>query len=145
MDTVLALVDGSEHSTRALQTALELAKKYGSKVIALSVITTPSFLPVGTGGSPTDLSAYYEEGARIAKKAVEDAMTLAQQAGVSIRGEVIEAAGSVVETIVDFAGRENADVIVMGTRGLGGLKKLVLGSVSSGVVAHAPCSVLIVR
>ncbi len=143
--TILALVDGSEPSTRALQAALEIAAGYGSKLITLSVITAPAFLPVGTGGSPTDLSAYYEEGTQDAKRAVDEAMKLAAAAGVSSRGEVIEASGSTVETIVDFAGREKVDLIVMGTRGLGGLKKLVLGSVSSGVVAHAPCSVLIVR
>jgi len=109
------------------------------------VITAPVFLPVGTGGSPTDLSAYYEEGTKDAKRAVDEGLKLAEAAGVSCRGEVIEASGSTVETIVDFAVREKADLIVMGTRGLGGLKKMVLGSVSSGVVSHAPCSVLIVR
>ena len=143
--TVLSLVDGSEPSTRALQVAIEVAQRYGSKLITLSVITAPVFLPVGTGGSPTDLSMYYEEGTVEAKRAVDDAVKLADAAGVSSRGEVIEASGSTVETIVDFASRENVDLIVMGTRGLGGLKKLVLGSVSSGVVAHAHCSVLIVR
>lgn len=122
-----------------------MAQRYGSKLITLSVITAPVFLPVGTGGSPTDLSMYYEEGTVEAKRAVDDAVKLADAAGVSSRGEVIEASGSTVETIVDFASRENVDLIVMGTRGLGGLKKLVLGSVSSGVVAHAHCSVLIVR
>jgi nucleotide-binding universal stress UspA family protein len=128
-----------------LQVAIEVAQRYGSKLITLSVITAPVFLPVGTGGSPTDLSMYYEEGTVEAKRAVDDAVKLADAAGVSSRGEVIEASGSTVETIVDFASRENVDLIVMGTRGLGGLKKLVLGSVSSGVVAHAHCSVLIVR
>ena len=128
-----------------MQVAIEVAQRYGSKLITLSVITAPVFLPVGTGGSPTDLSMYYEEGTVEAKRAVDDAVKLADAAGVSSRGEVIEASGSTVETIVDFASRENVDLIVMGTRGLGGLKKLVLGSVSSGVVAHAHCSVLIVR
>jgi nucleotide-binding universal stress UspA family protein len=143
--TILALVDGSEPSTRALQAGLDIAQKYRSKVMILSVITAPSFLPVGTGGSPTDLSMYYEEGTLDAKRAVDDALKLANAAGLSSRGEVIEASGSTVETIVDFAAREKVDLIVMGTRGLGGLKKFVLGSVSSGVVAHAHCSVLIVR
>jgi nucleotide-binding universal stress UspA family protein len=145
MATILALVDGSEPSTKAVRVALDMAQKYGSNLIALCVITAPSFVPVGTGGSPTDLGAYYEEGTQEAKNSVDEAQKLARAAGVSSRGEVIEAAGSTVETIVDFATKEKVDLIVMGTRGLGGLKKLVLGSVSSGVVAHAPCSVLIVR
>jgi len=143
--TILSLVDGSEPSTRALRAAIDMAKLYGGQLIALSVITAPSFLPVGTAGSPTDLSAYYEQGTQDSKKAVDDGLKLVDAAGVKSRGEVIEASGSTVETIVDFATREKVDILVMGTRGLGGLKKLVLGSVSSGVITHAPCSVLIVR
>ncbi|MDA4121706.1 MAG: universal stress protein [Thaumarchaeota archaeon] len=143
--TILALVDGSEPSTHAVKTALDLAQKYGSTVINLSVVSPPSFMPVGTGGSPTDLSVYYDKGIADAKSAVDNALKLSQAAGVSARGEVIEAAGSIVDTIVDFATKEKVDLIVMGTRGLGGLKKLVLGSVSSGVASRAPCSVLVVR
>lgn len=145
MGVILALVDGSEHSMRAMQSAVNLGKLYGSSLIALSVVTAPTFLPVGTAGSPPDLGAYYEQTTNEAKRAVENARALARTSGVSCRGEVLEGAKGTVETIVEFATKENVDLIVMGTRGLGGLKKLVLGSVSSGVVSHAPCSVLIVR
>jgi len=52
---------------------------------------------------------------------------------------------SVVDAIVQFAEKEKVELIVVGTRGLSGLKKLILGSVSSGVVSQAPCSVLVVK
>ena len=47
--------------------------------------------------------------------------------------------------ITEFAKKERADLIVVGTRGLSGFKKLLPGSVSSGIATHAPCSVLVVR
>jgi nucleotide-binding universal stress UspA family protein len=53
--------------------------------------------------------------------------------------------GSVVEAIVEYATEEKAQLIVMGTRGMTGFKKMLLGSVSNGVVNHAPCAVLVVR
>ena len=53
--------------------------------------------------------------------------------------------GTPEEVILNYAKEKGVDLIVMGTRGLGGFKKLLLGSVSNGVVSHAPCSVLIVR
>ena len=52
---------------------------------------------------------------------------------------------SVVETILEQGDKSNVDLIVIGTRGLTGFKKLLVGSVSSGVISHAHCSVLIVR
>ncbi|MDG6934563.1 MAG: universal stress protein, partial [Nitrososphaerota archaeon] len=48
-------------------------------------------------------------------------------------------------SIVDYAERQGADLIVLGTRGMGNLKRALLGSVSTGVATHAHCSVLIVR
>jgi nucleotide-binding universal stress UspA family protein len=58
---------------------------------------------------------------------------------------VLERALSVVEAINDVALNEKVDLIVTGTRGLSGFKKVVLGSVASGVVEHAHCSVLVVK
>ncbi len=62
-----------------------------------------------------------------------------------VKAEIPEATTSVVETIVNQAVKENADLIIVGTRGLGGFKKLILGSVSNGVVSHVHCPVLVIR
>jgi len=51
----------------------------------------------------------------------------------------------VVETIISHAAKEDVDLIVVGTRGLGGFKKMLMGSVSSGIISHADCPVLVVR
>ena len=52
---------------------------------------------------------------------------------------------SIIELIVDYAANKDTDLIVIGTRGRTGLKRLIIGSVASGVVQHAHCPVLLVR
>ncbi len=69
----------------------------------------------------------------------------AEWRSISVKADTPEATGSVVETIVNQAIKENADLIIVGTRGLGGFKRLLLGSVSNGVVSNAHCPVLIIR
>jgi len=64
---------------------------------------------------------------------------------VKAKPKTSETIGSVVQTITDYAVVEKIDLIIMGTRGMGGFKKMLLGSVSNGVVTHAHCPVLVVR
>jgi nucleotide-binding universal stress UspA family protein len=142
---ILVPVDGSEHALRAVRVASEMASKYNADLILLSVVASPGFALVGPVGAPADLSDYYKVGNEEARAAVEKAAVVAKEAGVRSTGKVVQPVTSAGEAIVEFATSEKVDMIVMGTRGLGGFKKLVLGSVSSGVVAGSPCSVLVVR
>lgn len=145
LSKILVPVDGSEHATRALRVAAELASKYHSSLLILSVVAAPGFTLVGPVGAPADLSDYYQIGNDEANKAVQEAARVAKESGVDSTTKVIQPVASAAEAIVEFATAEKVDMIVMGTRGLGGFKKLVLGSVSSGVVSISPCSVLVVR
>jgi len=70
---------------------------------------------------------------------------MAEKKGVKAKPHTSGTVGSVVQAITDYAASEKIDLIVMGTRGMGGFKKMLLGSVSSGVVTHAQCAVLVVR
>ena len=79
-----------------------------------------------------------------ASEVLERGVVLARKVVAKARGELIEAL-SVVGALVDFASDEKVDLLVVGTRGMTGFKKLVLGSVSSRLVSHAPCPVLVVR
>ncbi|MDQ5869490.1 MAG: universal stress protein [Thermoproteota archaeon] len=70
---------------------------------------------------------------------------MAESQCVDFRFEVIVTPASIVAAIVEYAEKNSADLIVMGTRGLSGLKKMMLGSVASGVVICSSCPVLIVK
>jgi len=143
--TILVPVDGSDSAERAARIAMDLAKEYGAGVIVLSVVASPGFSLTGPAGAPADLTEYYKLGTAEASKAAESAVKLATSMGLVAKGEVVEPVSSTVGAIVEFAEEEKVDLIVMGTRGLGGFKKLLLGSVSTGVVSHAHCPVLVVR
>ena len=144
---VFVPIDGSDNAARAAGAAMDIAKKYGSTLVVLSVIATPK-MAVSIPGGPS-ASSYYEdiyeaneaEGKRLVQRFVDEA----KSKGIDVHGEVLREASSTVDEIVKSAENKKADLIVVGTRGLGGFKRLLLGSVSSGVVTHAHCSVLVVR
>ena len=91
------------------------------------------------------IQAYEEYARKAALEVVGRAALLAEKRGVKVKPKTSETIGSVVQTITDYAAAEKIDLIVMGTRGMGGFKKMLLGSVSNGVVTHAQCAVLVVR
>ena len=116
-----------------------LAKRMGAEVKVLHVIPT---LSIYTAPLADD---YYMIQEKEAADVVQVGITLIQKRGVKARAEVVRARWSVVETIVSYSADWGSDVIVMGARGLGGFKQLLMGSVSSGVVQHAGCPVMIIR
>jgi nucleotide-binding universal stress UspA family protein len=91
-----------------------------------------------------DFGALEDAAEEQGRRTLAAGLDLATKCGTDAKGELIENP-SVVEAIVDFAAKENADLIVVGTRGMTGFKRLLVGSVSSGVVNHARCPVLVVR
>ena len=152
---ILVAQDGSESSQRASQAALELAEKLKADLVVLHAISPPTSYYHSTIASPTGMSlpapsqheidAYYAYARKVALGIVGETESKAKKQGIHVKTEIPEAVSSIVETIVNHASKENVDLIVVGTRGLGGFKKLLLGSVSSGIVSHAHCPVLIVR
>jgi nucleotide-binding universal stress UspA family protein len=141
---ILVPIDGSPMSKKAADIAAQLAKEYAAELIVLSVIPMPRFVG-GLDVPRKTFDEYYDYMDQDARKSVREAVSKADELGVSTRSEVLRTASTIVETITDMATAEKIDLIVMGTRGLGGFKKLLLGSVSSGVVLHAPCSVLVIK
>lgn len=146
---ILVAVDGSDNSLRASRLAVGLAQKYRSELIFLNVIQMQKYtLSLADPNIPQPPGAFEKEREyerKVAREVLDRATRLADQSGLNVRSEIQEALDSIVEAITEYARGEKADLIVVGTRGLSRFKKLVLGSVSSGVVNHAHCPVLVVR
>lgn len=142
---IVVAFDGSRDSIKAINLGCSLAEKYASAMVIVHVYSTA--LPPYTGVAPMPVPEF--EGVAAASKerarnVLNQGMGLASASGVKAKGELI-GAGSTVQAILEFAASEKADLIVVGTRGMTGFKKLILGSVSSGLVSHSECPVLVVR
>jgi nucleotide-binding universal stress UspA family protein len=121
---ILVATDGSEHSNSAVTEAIGIAKRCGSAIIALSAIRDDSEL---------------EE----AKANVNKVVDLAKKEGVP--SEALTPTGRSYDVIVETAGGRGVDLIVMGTYGKTGLKKLLMGSSTEKVIGKAGCAVLVVK
>ena len=142
---IVVAYDGSKDSNKAVQVACAIATRYGSKVTLLHVYHSPTAVFAAGPGMPIpDLGDLEDAAKESGRAALSLGVDAASKLGVKARGELMESA-SAVEAIVTFASEEKSDLIVVGTRGKTGFKKLLLGSVSSGVVSHAHCPVLVVR
>lgn len=137
---ILAPVDGSENSYRAVKAAIFLAQKLGSDVLVLHVLENLPKLYIESQKILNDLlAARTKEGRDILNRCMEEA----KKSNVSIRTELLE--GDAASIILELSNKENFDAIFMGSRGLGRFKELFLGSVSSKVLHHARCLVLLVK
>ena len=145
---ILLPTDGSVGGSRAANVAIEVAKRFGAELVVLHVIAVPAGRVAKAELHPSyddDLKEYFASARKKADSIVDEVTRLAEAKDVKTTHLIQEYSFSVVETILDQAVKSNVDLIVMGTRGLTGFKKLLVGSISSGVVSHAHCSVLIVR
>ena len=141
---ILVAVDGSENSMRAAKVAIEMAKGAQAELVLLNVVPATFLLPSPFGSNV--FQQQVEDAKEAATKIERTIAELAKNVGVKdVRCLVESSDSSVVESIIEKAEKERVDLIVIGTRGLGGFKRLLLGSVSTGVVTHAHCNVLVVR
>ena len=137
---VLVPVDGSDNSHRALDAALLLSEKLGAKVTAIHVMEDIPVLHIQSEKLLREvLYAYKKESQLLLSKCSE----IATRKGLSINTKLLQ--GNVGSTLLDFCEKEKYDIIIMGSRGMGNFKELILGSVSSKVVHHSRCPVLVIR
>lgn len=125
-----------------------MAQRTDADLVILNVIPGITALGAMASRAPLPQKTYdefFEYADKKAKEIVAREASIAQSRGLKARDVVVRSTNTIVQTIVEFAAKEKIDVIVVGTRGLGGFKRLLMGSVSSGIVTHAPCSVLVVR
>ena len=138
-ERILLAVDGSEHGYKAARTAADLARAMNSEKLRIVVVfdKVPAYL--GEPNLQHAIDSRLAEAQEILKKAVE----IVGDVPAEVHTELIE--GDASESIIEVARTRNSDIIVMGSRGLGRLAGLVLGSTSQKVVSLAPCPVLIAR
>ena len=137
-DLIIAALDGSEHSLKALDYARQLAGKNDSKLILLHAFHPTSDLR-GSEGFNQMVARRKQKGEKI----ILDACKRLGQTSLDVEENLLE--GPAAEAIVSVVEARNADLVVMGTRGMGSLKGLLFGSVSTKVTQYSPCSVLVVR
>jgi len=138
---IMVPYDKSESAIRAFEYAMDLAGKYNANIsivtcISIQIPTDPYF---GT--------AYIETTRLLKEDAVKSTQSLEpklKELKIQYKMDVLEVV-SITDTLTSYAESHNVDLIVMGSRGLGGFKRLLLGSIASGVSQHSKCPVLIVK
>lgn len=139
---ILVAIDDSACAQRALALAIDLAVVHRAKLIIARAVdpieaSAPAMDPYSS------IQPYLEALVENAQQLVAAATATAVMAGVVAEGRVLS--GSVVDTLVDLARSEHADLIVLGSHGRKGLSRLIVGSVAEGVMREAPCPTLVVH
>jgi len=139
IDKILLAVDGSDHALHAARIAADMAR--GMKPKELRIVVAYDVIP-GYLGEP-NMQAAIDSRKAEAQEILNAAIREVGVVPCEIHTEILE--GDPGEAIIDVANTRNSEIIIMGSRGLGRLAGLLLGSTSQKVVAHASCPVLIVR
>ncbi len=139
---VLVAVDGSPASTRAVKLAIDQFGGMGASIVIVNV-QNQATLNLGGGGEIMPLSWIEQQEDKAAGEALQEAVTICQEAGVTYvtRSE----RGAVAATVNRVAHEEHATQIIMGTRGLGGVRGLLLGSVATQLLHLADVPVTLVK
>lgn len=142
MKPILLATDGSPSAAVATDEAITLAKALGTFVVAVAVehVSVPAYGYYGYTEVLADLTKAEREHITAV---LENVHQLATDAGVEC--ETMKLKGPVVDSICKAAAEANATMIVLGAHGWGPLRRLVFGSVSTGVLHEAPCPVLVAR
>ena len=146
---ILVAVDGSRPSIDASIQAIDLAKSLNAELIALYVVSPDvryDFLEdTITPRLPGALKDVIMIAMQRGEKHLDKVIQKAKDKNFKVKTDVVIGISSVVKEIVDYAEKNRINIIVVGSRGLSGLKKMLLGSVASGVVTYAHCPVLVTK
>jgi nucleotide-binding universal stress UspA family protein len=137
---ILVPVDGSDISYRAFDSALFLSERLGSKITAIHVIEK---VPTVYIQSQKILDEILETHKNESQKILDECSSIATKKGIAINTTLLE--GNPASTILEFSQMEKYEVIIIGSRGMGHFKELILGSVSSKILHHSLCPVLLIR
>ena len=140
---ILVPLDGSDSSFRAAKYAIKVAKMANAEICFVHAVVNPPYGdPRGAG---IMITAYIKEATELAELWYINAGNMASEQAVKFTAETVLDVASAADSIVNYAENKKADLIVIGTKGRTGLKRLLLGIVASGVVTHASCPVFIAK
>ncbi|MCW8802139.1 MAG: universal stress protein [Candidatus Bathyarchaeota archaeon] len=144
---ILVPLDSSKFSKKSLQVAIEIGKKFNSSLTLIHIIeASEKYKRSGITGKIRKKEATTLSKEEIPEKfynLLELSKTLVLMEGLSVR--TIFMKGNIVEEILQTIKSDKFDLVIMGARGQGPIRKLLLGSVSSGVIEKATCPVLVTR
>ena len=137
---IIVAVDGSESSLNAADFAILLAARDNAELTLLTVIHTA--LGLGHAGKPEE---WHKNERMKAEDLFRKIKKQAENRSIACKENIIETHMSVDGAVVNYAEEQSADLIVIGTSGMSELRKMLLGSVVTGVVRYSTCPVLVVK
>jgi nucleotide-binding universal stress UspA family protein len=137
-EKILVPLDGSEHSIKALEVAVQIALRFDGKITLIHAYSISGFAI-----SATPVQEFIEATRKAGADILADGEKRVKAEGVHVETLLLE--GHAVEQIVKTCKEGKFDLVVMGARGLSRIKEILLGSVSDGVTRHAYCPVLVVK
>lgn len=153
-EKILVPLDGSEHSLRAVEIAIQIAKKFDGQITLLHVYAvdvrpivmpepttlTPPSVPIM---APADFSKVVEAARKAGNTILANGENKVKAEGVQT--ETLLKEGHTVQEVLETAKDGKFNLIVMGARGVSKIREILLGSVSDGVIRNAPCPVLVTK
>lgn len=147
---ILVPIDGSSYSMKAVDYAIDFSQKFNSEITTLYILYSKvgfafhkeTAIGLFTPSSFKDLELDAREEA---DKWFKEIIDKGKKKGKQIKTQVGFTAISIVEAILSYAEYHNIDTIIIGSRGRSGFKKLMLGSVASGVSSYSHCPVIIIK
>ena len=140
---ILIATDGSEHAKHALQYAIDFAQKCSSELIIISVV--PPLPPQLTAGPGFNIGLIINELEKSYKKILKESKENVKNRSPIIIVSTKLGNGRPADVIIDTAEKENVDLIIMGSRGYGGITGWILGSTSKHVIDHCTKPILIIN
>ena len=140
---ILVPVDGSKYSMEGVKVALDYAKTKGAEI---TLITVTPFIPgLDLEISAKELDSLTEKMKRSGEEVLEKAQAVLKSGGVSSRS-ILSSSTSAADEIIGVAEKEKTDLIIIGSRGLGGAAtRFFMGSVALKVVGNSPCNIYVVK
>ena len=136
---ILVAIDGSDESMDAADQAISLSKEYNAELYALHVIRADVDL-----FGPHETSEFMTNMRNEGEKYLNKVKLKANEKNIQIKTEFVSSM-NISGGILDYAEENNFDLIVIGTKGRSGFKRLLLGSVASHVITYTHCPVLVVK